>query len=102
MSATTTHSNNTTNTAVVPPAPPEAHQKAYVREVTIPGGFRRVAKDEFFATLYADARDIMPSIIDSPFYTTWETKSRFVWGWTAPGWKNPSAHEKIYALRSTS
>jgi hypothetical protein len=66
-------------------------------EVNIPAGFRRVTADEFFAALYADPRDIMPCNTNSPYYTTWETKSRQVWGWTAPGWKNPR-DEKIYAL----
>jgi hypothetical protein len=66
-------------------------------EVNIPAGFRRVSKDEFFAALYADPRDIMPCITNSPYYTTWETKNRQVWGWAAPGWKNPR-DEEIYAL----
>lgn len=68
-------------------------------QVQIPDGFRAVTKEEFFAALYADPRDIMPSNIHSPYYTTWETKVREVWGWTAPGWKNPR-DEKIFALRS--
>jgi hypothetical protein len=41
MSATTTHTSNLTNEAGFPPAPSEAHQKAYakgdVREVVVNG-----------------------------------------------------------------
>ena len=41
MSATTTHTSNPTNEAGLPPAPPEAHPKAYakgdVREVVLNG-----------------------------------------------------------------
>lgn len=62
-----------------------------------PVGFRVVTKDEFFAALYSDPRDIMPSNVSSPYYTTWETRTREVWGWTSPGWKNPRG-EKIHAI----
>lgn len=65
-----------------------------------PLGFRVVTANEFFAALYSDPRDIMPSHVSSPYYTTWETKKREVWGWTAPGWKNPGG-EKIYAIAMT-
>ncbi|MGN8188690.1 hypothetical protein ACTJLD_22140 [Burkholderia sp. 22088] len=68
-------------------------------EVTAPEGFRVVTKEEFFAALYADPRDIMPCIQHSPFYTTWEFRNRGVWGWSAPGWKNPR-DEKIFALKN--
>jgi hypothetical protein len=64
--------------------------------VEIPTGFRQVTKDEFFAALRADPRDIMPSQAN-PEYTTWETNHRYVWGWTYPGWKNPGG-EKVYAI----
>lgn len=67
-------------------------------EVTVPDGFCVVTKEEFFAALYADPRDIMPCIQHSPFYTTWEFRNREVWGWSAPGWKNPR-DEKIFALK---
>ncbi|KAG0163176.1 hypothetical protein DFQ30_000570 [Apophysomyces sp. BC1015] len=39
----------------------------------------------------------MPIISGSPYYETWETKSGFVWGWSAPGWENPR-DEEIFAL----
>lgn len=64
----------------------------------IPAGFRHVTKDEFFAALYADPRDIMP--LAKPNFSTWETKSREVWGWTAPGYSNVRAHEDVYALKA--
>jgi hypothetical protein len=54
----------------------------------IPANMREVTKDEFFATLYADPRDIMPSQRNE-LYTVWEVvSSRAVWGWSYPGWKN--------------
>jgi hypothetical protein len=40
----------------------------------------------------------MPCIKHSPYYTTWETKLRAVWGWSTPGWKNPRG-ERILALK---
>ncbi|CAJ0779017.1 hypothetical protein LMG7141_00829 [Ralstonia condita] len=64
----------------------------------IPHGFKRVTKDEFFAALYADPRDIMP--LAKPNFSTWETKTREVWGWTAPGYSNRRAHEDIYAIKA--
>jgi hypothetical protein len=67
-------------------------------KATIPAGFRQVTESEFWAALYADPRDIMPSIAHSPYFTQWETKAREVWGWTAPGWRNPG-DEKIFALK---
>lgn len=63
---------------------------------SMPAGMVPVTRDEFLAALYADPRDIMPSL-NHPNYTTWETKFREVWGWTTPGWKNPG-DEKAYAV----
>lgn len=63
----------------------------------IPHGFKRVTKDEFFAALSADPRDIMPSA--KPNFSIWETKTREVWGYTAPGYSNVRAHEAVYAVR---
>lgn len=76
-----------------------ARWRGDMSEVKIPAGFRRVTEDEFFSALSADPRDIMPCIMHSPYYTTWETKAREVWGWTAPGWKNPR-EERIFALKA--
>lgn len=66
---------------------------------TAPEGMRLVPRDEFFAALFADKRDIMPTTRD-PDQTWWETKTRQVWGWSSPGWKtsgNPNT-PKAYAL----
>ena len=49
---------------------------------------RDVSKDEFFAALFADPRDIMPSH-RLPHETHWETRGRALWGVSKPGWKNP-------------
>ncbi|MEM5406287.1 hypothetical protein [Paraburkholderia unamae] len=75
----------------------ETRGKAMTDTVQIPAGFQPVTKEEFFEALYADKRDIMPSISESPYNTNWETKGRVRWGWSAPGWKNPRG-EKIFAL----
>lgn len=64
----------------------------------VPQGMTEVTHDEFYALLYADPRDIMPSNTQ-PLFTTWETRHREVWGWTAPGWRNPG-EPRVYAVRS--
>jgi hypothetical protein len=56
-----------------------------------------VDQQTFYAALYADKRDIMPTTMH-PYYTTWETSDRQVWGWSFPGWKN-TGEVKVYALR---
>lgn len=58
----------------------------------IPEGMQQVTEQQFFAALYRDPRDIMPSH-RMPEHTTWETKDREVWGWSTPGWRNPGAPE---------
>jgi hypothetical protein len=62
-----------------------------------PAGMVAVSRDRFFSLLSADGRDIMPSHRD-PHHVLWETRNREVWGWTAPGWKNPGAHPSMYAV----
>lgn len=57
----------------------------------IPAGTVAVTKDEFFAALKADARDIMPTTENREF-TIWRAQyTRAVFGWSAPGWANPGA-----------
>lgn len=66
-----------------------------------PTGMVAVTKDQFFAALYADNRDIVPSNVN-PDYTTWETKTRELWGWSSPGWKlsgNPNV-PRCYAIKA--
>ena len=65
--------------------------------LAIPENMTEVTKEEFYAALYADPRDIMPSH-HSPDYTTWKTKDREVWGWSHPGWRDPGALRR-YALK---
>lgn len=63
----------------------------------VPPGFAQVTKDEFFAKLYADQRDIMPTTA-SETYSDWEVvRTRVVWGRSFPGWRNPDG-EKAYFL----
>lgn len=66
--------------------------------IVTPEGMKQVSKEEFFDALYADKRDIMPSIAESDKYSVWMTTSRYVWGYSYPGWKNPQ-DEKAYFIR---
>ncbi len=66
--------------------------------INIPEGFKPVSYEEFFELLYADKRDIMPSVQESPYYSVWMTPQRYVWGYTYPGWKN-GMDEKGYFVR---
>jgi hypothetical protein len=63
----------------------------------IPDGMVVVTREEFFALLKADTRDIMPRH-NQPDYTIWETKGREAWGWTVPGWSiiMPDEGKRIY------
>jgi hypothetical protein len=54
--------------------------------ITVPSGMTIVTKDEFFETLYADKRDIMPCY-ENPYFTVWQDTSRKVFGGSLPGWK---------------
>ena len=67
--------------------------------IQVPDGMKEVTKDEFFEALYADKRDIMPSVSESPNYSVWMTPQRNVWGYTYPGWKYPGA-EKGYFIKN--
>lgn len=56
---------------------------------TVPSGFVQVTKEQFYAELYADQRDIMPTT-DNELFSNWEVvKGRALWGRSFPGWKNP-------------
>jgi len=63
-------------------------------------GFRDVTQAEFYAALYADPRDIMPTT-ERPDATMWRVRdNRALWGVSWPGWKQ-SGHAstpKRYAL----
>jgi hypothetical protein len=64
----------------------------------IPSGMISVTQEQFYAALYADKRDIMPTT-KYPYYTTWEVvRTRSMWGWSYPGWKNAGEHAKVYAI----
>lgn len=70
---------------MIAPANPASH--------AMPEGMRPVTKDEFFARLAADQRDIMPTT-ESPDSTLWRVVStRAMWGWSTPGWRNPGAQK---------
>ena len=62
---------------------------------TPPAGFVVVDEQEFFAKI--GPIDVHPSA-RMPFFTTWEMRDRRVIGWSFPGWKNPGALPKVWAL----
>ncbi|MNF13296.1 hypothetical protein D3C80_2150870 [compost metagenome] len=66
--------------------------------IQVPNGMKEVSREEFFEALYADKRDIMPSVSESEDYSVWSDKSRNVWGYTYPGWKYPRG-EKGYFIK---
>ncbi len=55
--------------------------------------------ERFFELLKADTRDIMPTHTYE-YASTWETPQRYVWGWSFPGWRNPMAPVKIWAVKN--
>lgn len=61
-----------------------------------PAGMIEVTEKQFFAALFADQRDVMPSH-NQPDHTDWLDKNARVFGRTFPGWKNPG-DEKHYLL----
>lgn len=64
---------------------------------SVPQGMVSVSKEEFFALLRMDPRDIMPNHDANPEFTVWETPHREVWGRSVPGWRNPGAPQE-YAV----
>ncbi len=66
----------------------------------IPDGFREVTKDEFFAALAADKRDIMPTT-EARTWTPWRVQAtREMWGWTSTGYASPYGTPRIYAVKT--
>lgn len=66
---------------------------------TPPAEMVEVNEAEFFARLRADPRDIMPNH-DAPDCTAWRVRpTGALWGWSAPGWRNPGARPYRYAVR---
>ena len=66
-------------------------------ETNKPEGMIEVTQQEFFARLRADGRDIMPNHSATDF-TRWEVvATRALWGWSTPGWRNPSS-KRSYAI----
>ena len=64
----------------------------------VPAGMVAVSQKEFFSQLYADKRDIMPSL-EHPTYTLWKSvHPQDIFGWSFPGWKYPG-QPKQYAVR---
>lgn len=49
---------------------------------------RQVTKDEFYAFLKSDPRDIMPTT-ELPNKTLWRDRNRVLVGESFPGWRNP-------------
>lgn len=62
--------------------------------------FKQVSKDEFFAALKADPRDVMPNH-DEPFRTVWQAqRNGLAFGVTTPGWKGPFCEAPTYSIRA--
>lgn len=63
---------------------------------------RVVTREEFFAALNADKRDIMPSVdrVPFPYSSTWRDRNRNVFGRTEPTEERESngLHGTIYKL----
>lgn len=67
-------------------------------KLSTPAGFKEVTKAEFFAVI--GPQDVNPTV-QNPAFTTWETRSREVVGWSYPGWKNSGNPNtpKMWALK---
>lgn len=61
-----------------------------------PAEMVEVSKDEFFRHIADTPGDPMPSNKEREF-TTWETRTRRVVGWSVPGWANPGVPHR-YAI----
>jgi hypothetical protein len=58
----------------------------------IPEGMTEVSREEFWARVRTETRNIHPS--SEKFHTDWVfLGSRGVWGWTSRGYKGPFDHE---------
>jgi hypothetical protein len=69
-----------------------------MNQPTIPEGMVEVTKEQFFALLGADKRDIMPTT-EAPEFTPWRVlATRERWGWTLPGWRSPWNCPRVYAV----
>lgn len=68
--------------------------------MNVPAGMTIVSEERFFAALYADRRDIMPTCHVSPDYTPWRTTDGTEIARTLPGWRNPG-EPKVYMMRDS-
>ena len=65
--------------------------------LVVPAGMREVTENEFFATLYADPRDVMPRRRVHT-HSTWLVRhTDAVWGWSCASYCSPSGTQR-YAL----
>lgn len=62
---------------------------------------KQVTQDEFYRILYADKRDIVPSVREERV-TIWESRSREVFGVSYPGWRNPGDDKRYYIAATTT
>lgn len=68
----------------------------------VPAGMVQVTKEKFFAALYADRRDIMPTHENDSF-TNWNVvHGGQAWGRSFPGWKNPGDAEAHFIIESAA
>jgi hypothetical protein len=71
--------------------------------VAVPAGMVVVTKDEFYAALFADKRDIMPTV-EAREHTPWRfVQNRAMWGWCSTGYASKFGAPEVYAIaRSAS
>jgi hypothetical protein len=63
-----------------------------------PEGMVVVSQETFFRMLSTAAGDPMPR--PEKYHTVWETRSRALWGWSAPGWMDGGLPDprRVYAV----
>lgn len=68
----------------------------------VPAGMVVVTKDEFYAALFADKRDIMPTT-EARERTAWRLMSnRAMWGWSSTGYASKFGDPQVYAITTRS
>lgn len=75
---------------------------AHTQGPMVPAGMVVVSKDEFYAALNADKRDIMPTT-EAREHTPWRVvATRAVWGWNSTGYASKFGAPEVYAIAKTA
>lgn len=71
-------------------------------EPLVPTGMTVVTKDAFFAALFADKRDIMPTT-EAREHTPWRiVATRAMWGWSSTGYASKFGAPEVFAIANTT